>query len=160
MANLIVGGLDDSSGQRKNAVAGDALVDASGNPISSGSGITLLGSATGVALTSTAATTLFTVPSGSSCIVTDAFIRLTAVTGFTSHGSYEIINSGDTKTYLTAQTPPGNINSVDMVWSFTRTIDRAYADLATASDVIQFNVASSSGSTTLTASVYLFGILV
>lgn len=163
MADLIVSGLDDSTGQNKQAGAGDTLVDNSGNQLIAGNAISLLSTTTSINLLSGGTTTLYTVPSGNSAIITDCILRLTSVTGLTTHGSYLVDSTSNT--FLPTTTPNSSFNVVDELWSWSRqagttTALSAIWDLAPASAAVRFNVSVSATASALVATAYLFGILI
>lgn len=116
----------------------------------------LLAKITGIDLTAVALTTLYTVPAGKKCIVTDLITRLTSISGGVSvatvacgiaAGNADIVAAAA----LTGLTAVGKIDRMSPAGTYV---------VGNAADIIKFNVTIGAVATTAVGEVHLLGYLI
>ena len=119
----------------------------------------LLATVTGIDLKATAATNLYTVPTGKTLIVTEVVIRVTAVDTFISGATIEVGKSAGYDEWLVA-TAMGALSAVNQYRMLSHSAAGLIYQSFAAGDVLALNVTVGAVSTTLTAAADVFGYLI
>jgi len=113
----------------------------------------LLSKTSGIDLTTTGTTALFTVPGGESYSISKVIIVLTALTGFTSVGTLGIgIAAGEDDIFQSTELTGFDATSKQYVFN-----PDAIVAGANATDVIRLGIDTAFTATTATADIYLYG---
>jgi hypothetical protein len=155
MADLIISGVDSSTGQRKTVSSGDTVVDSSGNLILAG-GVELLGTVSGINAKSTGTTDLYTVPTDTTVVVTEVIFRVMAADTVTAAPTLGVgIASGEDDI-----ASPQGLTGISAVGD-TFTLDvSAKSVQGNAADVIRVGIDTAATATTLTLAADLIGYVV
>lgn len=113
-----------------------------------------LAKVSGVSLTATGQTTLFTVPTGRTLLVTGILVRATTVTGFTSLATAQVGKSAGYNQIVAAASVP-----LDAVDEYVNLMGSQTALAFSAGDVLALDVTVAAVATALSVEVLVFGIL-
>lgn len=123
------------------------------NPISK------LVTVTGIDLTATAATNLFTVPTGKTLICTEIIIRITAVTTFISGATIAVGKTASYNEWLAA-TAMGALSATNQFRMLSHSAAGLIYQSFAAGEIIALNVTVGAVSTLLTGACDVYGYLI
>lgn len=159
-------GTSGVSGSTTNIIIGSSVSGATstttlnGNVILASGAFTtglvqLLSTTTGIDGKTVATTNLYTVPSGKTCIITAATIRVTTASSITVVPTLGIgVASGESDIF--ASTGLTNLNATGKIWRF---VGQATYVAGQAADVIKLGIDTGATATTMTIAIDLFGYL-
>lgn len=122
-------------------------------------GITKVATVTGISLTATGATTLFTVPAGATFVMTEVVLRITAVNTFISGATIGVGKSASFNEWLVA-TAMGSLNTVGQFRLLSHSAAGLIYQTFAATEAIALNVTIGATSTTLTATAEVYGYFI
>lgn len=121
-------------------------------------GLTLLGTVTGIDLKTTGQTTLYTVPAGKSCIVTDIILVVTAANTVLASTTVRVGKASSYNEWLPLTTLTG-LNAANQFISLENSANLLIQNIFAAADVIKLDVQTGATATSLTVTAYPFGFL-
>lgn len=117
-----------------------------------------LATVTGIALTATGATNLYTVPAGKTLVVTEIILRITAVTTFISGATISIGKSASYNEWLAA-TAMGALSATNQFRLLSHSAAGLLYQSFAAGEVVALNVTIGATSTVLTGAADVYGYL-
>lgn len=123
-------------------------------------GITKLTTVTGISLTATGATNLYTVPSGKTLVLTEIVVRITAVDTFTTGATLSVGKSASYNEWLVATAMGNTFNSTTQFRLLSHSAAGLIYQSFVAGEIIAINVTIGAVATTLTAACDVYGYLI
>jgi len=119
----------------------------------------LLASVSGIDLKTAAQTTLYTVPTGKTCLITEVVLFATAATAVTSAPIIRIGKTAGFNEWLGLTTLTG-LDTTNEFLSLSKSANLLIHQSFAAAEVIKIDVGTVATATTLTVKAFVFGFLV
>lgn len=118
-----------------------------------------LGTVTGISLTATGATSLYTVPTGKTLYATEIILRITATSGFVSGATISVGKSASYNEWLAA-TAMGTLSATNQFRMLSHSAAGLIYQSFAAGEILAVNVTIAATATTLTAAADVYGYLI
>lgn len=121
-------------------------------------GITKIGTVTGIPLTATGATNLYTVPAGKTLYVTEILLRITAVTAFVAGATVSVGKTAAFTEWLAA-TAMGALSATNQFRLLSHSAAGLLYQSFAAGEIVALNVTIGATATVLTGACDVYGYL-